>query len=737
MADIKTDQDHTTSLKDLTKENKKHKPNLEEQRVETEALIDISKERRKTIEGLITVSDDLKVVEKDNLTAKKAVVDQVKGAGMSIVQGAEGFVTGMFGGPIGGIINTLSVGFLSRWLTNRKQEAETADDLKKKKKTEKELLDKRITAMAKSALGEEYNAELFAEGNKAQKKLVEDKEKAIRKEFDRREEEAKVDTEALETKKAQAFITGKSTEEIAALGEEKKEEQKENGGAVEPAADVSVEEADSGEVATGEGMSLDTTNQLLTDIEEHLQFLADNTEDNESRRERLRKQGAKKAGGKIDVKKEDDGGFSFMGLMGTIIGAISGALLGASAGLVLGFLNMWKNIFKFIGGKLAKIFPNITKMLSDTFGKGGKVSKFFTSIKTFFTQNKAFKTISDMIDTAKGSITKALKPVKTAFTTLKTGFTTFFTKIKSWIKLIKGPIDTIKGLLKGGSGVGSFGKSFGKFFSIFKGFFSKLFLPLQVIISLVEGFFEAKDAASKSEGIFATFFNSIIGFFGGILDGLIFGMLDLIKDGIAWVAGFLGFEDVEKFLDSFSFSAMFNEFLDDIYKWFNLLFSDPLTALEQLWNSLTGGVASIVDFILSPIKSGIAWVMRLFGWDDAAAATEKFSFKDTVMNVFDSAVTWIKSIFTDPLGALRGILGAYGGFIDIVTAPFKKAIAWLLGVFGFEEASANVENFSFFGFITGAFDKVVAWVKGLFAWGKTAGATEEGGWSLATFIDDA
>ena len=28
MADIKTDQDHTKSLKDLTKENKKHKKNL-------------------------------------------------------------------------------------------------------------------------------------------------------------------------------------------------------------------------------------------------------------------------------------------------------------------------------------------------------------------------------------------------------------------------------------------------------------------------------------------------------------------------------------------------------------------------------------------------------------------------------------------------------------------------------------------------------------------------------------
>ena len=273
-----------------------------------------------------------------------------------------------------------------------------------------------------------------------------------------------------------------------------------------------VAEIAGGEVAAGEGMSIDSTNEILTNIEEHLQFIADNTEDAESRRERLRDKGAKAAGGKVDVKKEDSGEFSFLGLMGTIIGAISGALLGASAGLVIGFLNMWKNIFKFIGGKLAKVFPDVTKMLSDIFGKGGKVSKFFTSIKTFFTQNKAFKTISDLIDTAKGSITKALKPVKTAFTTMKTGFTTFFTKIKSWIKLITGPLDTIKALFKGGSGVGSFGKSFGKFFSVFKSFFSKLFLPLQVIISLVEGFFEAKDAADKSEGMLATFFNSIVGF---------------------------------------------------------------------------------------------------------------------------------------------------------------------------------------------------------------------------------
>ena len=106
---------------------------LDAQRAAIEASIDLSNARSRTIEGLIGVSKDLKITEKDQLTAKKALTDQVKGAGMSVVQGAEGFVTGMFGGPIGGIINTLSVGFLTRWLTNRKQESETAKDLAKKK----------------------------------------------------------------------------------------------------------------------------------------------------------------------------------------------------------------------------------------------------------------------------------------------------------------------------------------------------------------------------------------------------------------------------------------------------------------------------------------------------------------------------------------------------------------------------------------------------------------------------
>ena len=52
-----------------------------------------------------------------------------------------------------------------------------------------------------------------------------------------------------------------------------------------------------------------------------------------------------------------------------------------------------------------------------------------------------------------------------------------------------------------------------------------------------------------------------------------------------------------------------------------------------------------------------------------------------------------------------------------------------------DNAAAATESFSLSGTVMEAWDKVVAWVKGLFAWGKTTGATEEGGWSLLTFVD--
>ena len=482
--------------------------------------------------------------------------------------------------------------------------------------------------------------------------------------------------------------------------EKKKKKIETNKGEVQEDTAESAEETAGGISDTV--AELDYTNQWLDLIEGHLDFISANTLTLEDQREMARGRGGVPAKKKVKGKKDDE--FSWLELGGTILGAITGALMGAVAGLTVGFLNMWKNIFKFIGGKLAKMFPNVTKMLGDIFGKGGKLSNFFTSIKTFFTQNKAFKVVSDLIDTVKGAIAKALKPIKAAFTSIKTGFTSFFKSIKGAFKMITGPIDSIKKILgvgtkTGGGGMG-FLKSFKTFFKIFKTFFAKLFLPLQVIISLVEGFFEAKDAVDKSEGFLASFFNSIVGFFGGILDGLIFGMLDLVKDGISWIAGFLGFEEVEKFLDSFSFSDMFNEFLDDIYAWFNLLFSDPVAALTNLVSSIFGGYLDLNSFVVDMLKKPLVWIMSLFGWDEAAEATEKFSLSGWVMGKWEDVKAWFTGIFS-----------------------------WA------KKAGADGEGgWSITTFIDTVWTKVKTWFTDLFAWGKKAGATEDGGWSLTNFI---
>ena len=179
----------------------------------------------------------------------------------------------------------------------------------------------------------------------------------------------------------------KAAEEAAKANKEAKE----NGGKQED-LEKSTEETAGGVSETI--AELDYSNQWLEEIAEATGYIAANTLSLEDQREMARARGGVPTKKKVKGKK-DDGGFSLMDLGITVIAAISGALMGAVAGLTLGFLNMWKNIFKFIGGKLAKMFPNVTKMLTNTFGKGGHISKFLLSIKAFFTENKAFKTISE------------------------------------------------------------------------------------------------------------------------------------------------------------------------------------------------------------------------------------------------------------------------------------------------------------------------------------------------------
>ena len=109
-------------------------------------------------------------------------------------------------------------------------------------------------------------------------------------------------------KRSLAFMKGEDASSEDAEG---------NGGEVVKSEEPVTAAEDGGvtEVVTTGGGGLEKTNEILLEMKEHLQFMTDNMEDAESRRERLRALKGKKAGGEVDVKKEEDGGFSFLGLI--------------------------------------------------------------------------------------------------------------------------------------------------------------------------------------------------------------------------------------------------------------------------------------------------------------------------------------------------------------------------------------------------------------------------------------
>ena len=85
--------------------------------------------------------------------------------------------------------------------------------------------------------------------------------------------------------------------------------------------------------------------------------------------------------------------------------------------------------------------------------------------------------------------------------------------------------------------------------------------PLTIALALyagIKGFIDG----FKVGGIIG----GIKGYISGMFESLIGGLLDLLKDGVSWVLGALGFKNAEKWLDSFSFSDLFKQYVDFMFQ---------------------------------------------------------------------------------------------------------------------------------------------------------------------------
>lgn len=263
--------------------------------------------------------------------------------------------------------------------------------------------------------------------------------------------------------------------------------------------------------------------------------------------------------------------------------------------------------------------------------------------------------------------------------------------IEPFAKTGKAIIAIAKDVLGFGKTIGRIGTYFSDLFRIVKGvsgIVGKLFFPLTIIMTgfdtikgIIDGYAEG--------GIIGALEGAITGFF----NSLVFGPLDLIKDAVAWVLEQLGFENAAKTLESFSFSQIFTDLIGGTFE----LIGNVFTAIKTLFSNIMQATIDAFDFVGS-------FTTKLVG-----------GIFDIVGNVFDAITTYFYEVVEGfKSGGVWGGLGAIleGYFQLMVMKPLdllKDLVSWAASLFGFENASAWLDSFSF----SEMFTSVVDWISAI------------------------
>lgn len=258
-------------------------------------------------------------------------------------------------------------------------------------------------------------------------------------------------------------------------------------------------------------------------------------------------------------------------------------------------LSIFKSIAESLRVKGATNNSSKSKTDEDKFGFFetllglGASSQIISSVQGFVTRTRKF--VSSIFG-GKGWIAKTFSKVGSFLSKMAKGgmklfkivFTGFDESMKVVNKVSRYLPNIIKPLLKIAP----------KLLSAFGAVARLIAWPVTIVMGLygaVTGFIDGY----KEDGIIGGIKGAIV----GIFDTLVGGLLDMIKGGVSWLAGMLGFENVAGFLDSFSFSELFKDYVDGV---FNIL---TLTA-DFLMNipSWIGEKMSAIGEFLKPFVSG-------------------------------------------------------------------------------------------------------------------------------------
>ena len=224
----------------------------------------------------------------------------------------------------------------------------------------------------------------------------------------------------------------------------------------------------------------------------------------------------------------------------------------------------------------------------------------------------------------------------------------------------------------------SLGVLAGKVFKFLGNTMKKLFWPITILMGVIDFF----KGYNETEGDFIDKFKA--GFIE-LVNGLVGWMIDIPKSIISWIAGALGFKEVEDALDSFNFKDILVTLIDIGQE----IFENFFQAVVDLFSGDTTQVISnigqlIADILVAPynlFKGLASWVASALGFDKLSEWLDNIDLGKMLFDGVKGVVGMITDFFQEQWSAFKGIFTSIGdlltGKLDFGTF-FKSIVAGLI-----------------------------------------------------------
>ena len=252
--------------------------------------------------------------------------------------------------------------------------------------------------------------------------------------------------------------------------------------------------------------------------------------------------------------------------------------------------------------------------------------------------------------------------------------------VKFVFRLIFQPLmDVSKAFSPGGTinkifqGIRKFFKMFSKVFQAFGRVFARL---AAFIIAPIMGIMKAMEEFENQDGgMIAKSVAALIGFFTGFLDFMFVSLADLVKSAISWIVEKIFGKDnpFSKFLDSFSFSDLFNnlmsaikDFIIGIPKYLEDAFKKgggtEIGMLGVLLKDYKEMVTNLLGFAGELLGKAFTFVIDKLGITDFLK-----NFKTTFVKYLEDAWTALKNVFSTAFDYVMEKLGIDFDSQELVT----------------------------------------------------------------------